>query len=882
MQVAKEFVIRTAGLEAAVLDRLRCERAHRATQEIAGAHEKLSALAEELSRELYQVIGADPPTGSKPVLVALRRAIHRGLPLKGELRAAAEALPASTTVRVTEWERLRSEVARATAALPELLADDLSGARRELRAVTVRPELRDALVHVQPNLYRSLAGWLAGDDRPPRERQLVSLVKYVARAAAKTSPRSTLTASGITTWSSTRPAWTASGDAPIPARPAPFGGHPAPVRVVVEPDAAALHRIAAALARADAPDALLLVRPNPSLVRTGDQVCFLGAPPSSAVRRMRLTPAVDAILDLLTDLGECSLEEFLRRCGRPPYTQVRQFVAKLIETGLIEARLPVADQEPDLLGRLLQLTSGTDHWQPVTAALTALAADLGRYRAATGPGERIRLAASSNGHLEEAMRLAGLSPSRRAGRHPAAFDEHAILAAPPAITLDDSWEQALTDLSAFGALVTLLDRNLPVRHCAAHYFTRRFGRTAEIPFVLFYEAISEDTEDPVAAGLRLLRTMDPTEGGVVPLARLTASVSPRVREVARLRAGALETLRALRPGADGVVRIPPELAIKLGATAAHLTGPPGTHAYYVQPCTDEDGLRLVLNSVAGAGGRGRTRVERLAGRHRTGDDPLATAPPDDDLLVAELSKDGPLVAELENLFDFTLNARSPAATHAIGYPSLSSTRRPDLVAPLGELTVSLDPITGLPVLRWPRLRRQVVPPHTGVMSEIFLPPPARFLAEVFALTPTVLFPNQNWLHDVGRAEPPRTVVHTPRVDLGRVTLLRRTWAISAAEVPRRASGEDDARFLLRMERWRREAGIPAPCFVRILNVPALRAGTGLFAKSRKPLYFDPANWFLLLALDRDIRERPEEKVLLFTEALPVPAGRVTEFLVEVS
>nr|ABC02782.1 unknown [Actinomadura melliaura] len=879
-------MIRTAGLEAAVLDRLRCERAHRATEEIAGAHEKLSALAEELSRELYQHIGTDPPTGSKPLLVALRRAIHRGLPLKGELRAAAEALPAGTAMRVTEWERLRSEAARATAALPELLAGDLAGAMRELRAVTARPELRDALVHVQPNLYRSLAGWLAGDARPPRERQLVSLAKYVTRAAAKTSPRSTLTASGITTWRSTRPARTAYGDHPVPARPVAAGAHPAPARLVVEPDAAALHRIAAALARADAPDALLLVRPNPSLVRTGDQVCFLGIPPSGAVRRLRLTPAVGAILDLLTDLGECSLEEFLSRCGQP-YPQVRQFVAKLIETGLIEARLPLADQEPDPLGRLLQLTSGTDHWQPVTAALAALAADLEQYRAATGPGERIRLAASSTGHLEEAMKLAGLSPGRRAGRHPAAFDEHAILDTPPAITLDDSWRQALADLSAFGALVALLDRNLPVRHCAAHYFTRRFGRTAEIPFVLFYEAISGDTEDPVAAGLRLLRTMDPTEGGVVPLARLTASVSPRVREVARLRAGALETLRALRPGADGVVRIPPELAIKLGATAAHLTGPPGAHAYYVQPCTGEDGLRLVLNSVAGAGGRGRTRVEQLAGRHRTRDeppdnDPLVAQPPDDEPLIAELSEDGPLVAELENLFDFTLNARSPAATHSIGYPSLSSTRRPGLVAPLGELTVSLDPITGLPVLRWPRLRRQVVPPHTGVMSEIFLPPPARFLAEIFAPTPTVLFPNQNWLHDVGRAEPPRTVVHTPRVDLGRVTLLRRTWAISAAEVPRRASGEEDARFLLRMERWRREAGIPAPCFVRILDVPSLRAGTGLFAKSRKPLYFDPANWFLLLALDRDIRERPEEKALLFTEALPIPAGRVTEFLVEVS
>jgi hypothetical protein len=105
-------------------------------------------------------------------------------------------------------------------------------------------------------------------------------------------------------------------------------------------------------------------------------------------------------------------------------------------------------------------------------------------------------------------------------------------------------------------------------------------------------------------------------------------------------------------------------------------------------------------------------------------------------------------------------------------------------------------------------------------------------------------------------------------------------------VPRRDKGEADAGYGVRLTGWLRANGIPLRCFVQMRNDEGSQAGN-LFArgfdKSRKPVYVDFANWYLVAVFERMLARA--DGVVMFAEALPAPAdadSHVTEYLVELS
>jgi hypothetical protein len=104
----------------------------------------------------------------------------------------------------------------------------------------------------------------------------------------------------------------------------------------------------------------------------------------------------------------------------------------------------------------------------------------------------------------------------------------------------------------------------------------------------------------------------------------------------------------------------------------------------------------------------------------------------------------------------------------------------------------------------------------------------------------------------------------------------------------RTPGEPDADYLLRLTGWLRASGIPSRCFVRAQPVPGPGSLTLLASKSRKPVYIDFENWFLVLAFANMLRT--PARSLVFEEALPDPEGatepseapRAVELLIELS
>ncbi|MFL5540019.1 MAG: lantibiotic dehydratase [Longimicrobiaceae bacterium] len=70
------------------------------------------------------------------------------------------------------------------------------------------------------------------------------------------------------------------------------------------------------------------------------------------------------------------------------------------------------------------------------------------------------------------------------------------------------------------------------------------------------------------------------------------------------------------------------------------------------------------------------------------------------------------------------------------------------------------------------------------------------------------------------APPPPRIVVRPRVSFeGSLVLARRRWMIPGSLFPQREPHEAAADFFLRANRWRREAGIPETCYIRINPLP---------------------------------------------------------------
>ncbi|MBO3752456.1 lantibiotic dehydratase [Streptosporangiaceae bacterium NEAU-GS5] len=197
-----------------------------------------------------------------------------------------------------------------------------------------------------------------------------------------------------------------------------------------------------------------------------------------------------------------------------------------------------------------------------------------------------------------------------------------------------------------------------------------------------------------------------------------------------------------------------------------------------------------------------------------------------------------------------------------------------------DLEVAHDPKTGLAVLvvqdEGPELR----PARIGALADVLLPSPARLLARAFAAA-YLAHPGTPVLMSFGPLETPAAVVAQPRVEVGRVVVRRARWTAPLEQVPVRGDGQSDAGYLFRVVAWLRQNAIPMRCFVRVLAPDSHPWG-----KSRKPMYVDFANWFLVAAFERALTGAGP--IVIFEEVLPGPRDafgadpHATEFVVELS
>jgi hypothetical protein len=854
-------VVRFAGSPVAALEGLRCAQGWGTAGQLVRLATEIAAARDGLSELLHAAIGAAGDGEPKAGLVAVRRAVHRSRRVDPARLADA---PTHLAAPLRRWSALLAERDRLQADLPHQLEQDWAASCRALRDAARLPAFQLGLVHANPDLFLALHKWLA-TGRAPQRQSVLRLAQYLARSAAKTSPYSTFTSSGLA-------AWRRSDDL------VELSGRPAESRFAAatgtEVSIGSLHRIARAVS--ERPDVVggCRIRINPSATVTDDALVFLGRRPVEHVHSLALTPTLRRVLDVTTD--GTTLDDLLGalRAQAADSRQADVFLRRLVTLGVLELVPPLADQSPDpvaelrsWLGRLRQ--PGLERLERTLHGVQVALSD---YPTISSPADRVAVRDAVVRGLDTALREAGdhahlTNPGLAKEFARYSFYENAVHPGTTAVLGREQWQPLLDDLDAVRTLLGLLGPDLPAKLTLSRLFESTYPAGAEVPFLVFYRDVlaQQPAAAPEAPGTTGTEQDGGADGGQDPL-----------RELRRLRAAAKRLLGARAPDPDGVVRVGPEEVRRLAGEWPTWVRTPTSVAAYCQLAEAEQGPELVVNAVTCGFGRGRNRVRQiLDGLDLCGDAPAETG------LAA--GRDELLFAEFEAVARSAVNVRKPGVALAVDYPGVRSLRDPEDLLPLNDLSVRRGG-DGLLQLVSRRHGRQICPVHPG-LGDRLLPPTARFMVEAFGES-TTWFGAHTELRMTADPRADHGVRHLPRLMVGKVVLRRAVWMTRADRLPRRADAATDAAWMLRTAAWLAEHGIPERCFVTVLDPATLaRGGSGQGpSNDTKPTYVDFTSMLLLLGLERRLTE--PTAIVQVSEMVPDPGRirgeRVAEYIVELN
>lgn len=434
---ATTFGVRVAGLPATVLDRLVDKRLRHALMAAARTAAELTADAAALSDRCHDVIGALRDPAAKPKLVALRRTVYR---VRDPARLLAEplvvsALGAELAADIAGFGRKARRYHADRAELPLLLAEADRSIHAGLREISTDPRFDQGLAHASPTLREVLR-------RKPGRQELIRLAVYTARAAAKTSPFSTFTASGLGRFVPHGPArrWTATAQA----------------RSIVELDLSALAPLAATLTEAT-------VRVNPSARLVADSVQFLGPAPAEELLALPLTPPLRHCLRAAA--GQPTVAELTAGFPAPP-EKAAGYLRSLVEAGLLLVRPDFDEHGIDPMGQLTGRVPGLD----------AVREELRTYENASGT-DRVALGPV----LHERLLALGIT-----GRLRDVVTEQSVI---PGVVIEaglPSWQNTLDDLAVACRLLAVFDHTLPFKLAIAAFIREHFGTETPVRFDRFY------------------------------------------------------------------------------------------------------------------------------------------------------------------------------------------------------------------------------------------------------------------------------------------------------------------------------------------------------------------------------------------------------------
>jgi len=762
-------------------------------------------------------------------LIALRRAVHNGRPIRDEdVGRAGASLPASLAARLRAHAGARDRLAGLLAAFRGAFADGLHRTRAHLTTLVGEPFVAEGLHLVSRSLLERVRALGRHDPRAwgHDERHAgAKAIAYLARFATKTSPNALFCATSLARFA----------EGPIAAR-----GRPDVARLDVILNVFEAGKITACLAVDPGARMAIVPRPNGTLRRDGDAWTFWKFATSrnptedEVLCRVKDHPVMRLILEEARkeSLSLPDLVEAIRAREGIPAADLERFVQGLVDRGILiaEIEIPYNERRPlRELARAVTARGGAPPWTGELRRIEDAIDDLPRRPAA----ER---AATMDALVESLEKLPHNRPLTR--------DEIFRVDAVSALDLRLP-RRLLEDLDAPMRLYARMFATLyPARNYEAVFerdFLRKHPPDVDVPFLELYRGFVEPKEGDRPAAFPDPATTVPAGSDVAPAARLMRSL----RDMMTARA-------AEAPGEE--LKLDPDRLEALLEGVAEPRWSAGVLFQIAAPdatAIDEGRYRLALSTVLNGAGLAQARFAWLHG------DGLSI---DENPIVRELreawscvARDGAVVAEVTyNHHARTANAglRLPIFRHEIEMPGEKAS--PGAIAiPLNDLVIRFSTSDRRFILRSVALAREIIPVISSGVNPVGI---TSFMVDVGyqGIQPIGYFP--------GFDAP--GVSRWPRVTCGRVVLFRAKWVFRPGEWPegtRDGAQVRDDEYFLEVARFRDRHALPRHVFAHTTDEPKPR-----YLDLEAPLFVD-----LLRRSSARIPERPAPTLHL-TEMLPAP------------
>lgn len=769
-------------------------------------------LADEITDDLYGVIGSTADRRVRRALLRCRRAIHSlEVPEEEVWGSAALGLPASVKEKLAELGSLLTRSRAASDELERVYDEGILTTRRALQQAVATPAFVNGLLLSSASMSRARARYgvqglkkLSGRE----ERAERGLLRYLTRTTAKATPFSTLC--------TVIPARISSEDDGGHAHVS-LSGDVSANRSFIRLNKAIYGALVGHLKKRATVRRHLPVELNPTLSRHGDWLRFLASIEGREVfQRVEVNPALKRVLDSLWGLAAQPFERVVAHVLDVPEIEagreeVEEYLNGLLQIGLLRFRIGIREQEVDWDIPLQELLEGIedDHARSVVAFLVELRALRAGYASAE-PDARGALRRK----IDDACRTtfdelgaAGLSARTLGIYEDATADAEATISRDFARTVEDRLKQ-------WTSWTTRIAWPRMEQATMRRFFDSHYGSTVEcIPLLDFYrDFYREHFKGHLEKEWQAERGMREEVGRydfanplsvplVAKLGAANAALTALVRSVWRESPDAIQVVLSAEDVQRCVEHVPvaPEPARSLTVFATPIRPDE----------TFPKGAVVVSRGMHGAGyGRSFSRFLYMfpdAVRARLFADNEALTP----FRVAEICGDA----------QFNANLHPRLLRWEISYPTGESGHTEEQLA-IGDLQVSrhADDPDALQLMLSSTGER-VIPVDLGLLNLRYRPALYQLLVRFtpgFAFGLTLPETMDGTEGGAGEEDVHLSIRYRPRVVFeDAIVLSRRCWFVPAAAFPTRATEESAVEHFERVTKWHREHGIPDEVYVRI-------------------------------------------------------------------
>lgn len=914
MNLFPHYITRVGGAPYSLLSQLEVSSVQPLIEKQRSLETKRAEVATTFSDEVYQLISSQTDGKIQNKLLNLKRSIFNLKKLgEADMNTASSWLDSRTSELYNEYQELSAEIAGIDQELEKMFNAEVLETRNKLAEMGGMSSIQKGLLLSSQPLLNNVEDYRKQDRSKVRKKELKteeSLVKYLTRMTAKTSPFSTFTNLTTNTYG--------TGG----AKPVGFelnGEHEIYSHISLNNNIYLF--LKGLLQRFPEIYRNFELRLNPTLSLQDEVYVFLTNNNNvEAFQRVPYNPVIELFYDFLQEKTEgISYGDMVKEIIEGEYIdaeapELEEYINQLINFGFIEYNIGVSGIDPFWDLKLAEVLSGFAHTSvhipPMIESLKTARDHAKAYGKADVAQRRELLQKAHETIREMCMKLheaAGLPADERKSReeleaeavrraqekkanpedkkpeeedkkpedevfthsHNTYFTfkpEHIFYEDTTANIVPIADKRAMTDL--LGELKTLVysfsdfDGFLDEQEKMTEYFTTKYPSGSAIPVMQYYEEFFRDIKVPEAKHLKELKEKkDEKPADPLPKVELTTkrseSNSAKMDAITEMVKAKISDPTLVNISAEELAKILPTKPLE------------GSFGAFVQPFYENGELKLVANSYFPGFGKMYSRFLHIFPDQLTEDLRKSNAP-DNEMIYIE---------NVDASF-FNANLHPPLMPFEIWMPGGQNTLPAEKQIPVTDLEVLYNADTAELELRHQPSGKRCYVFDLGFQgmrgrSQLFQllskfsPCKALFWMAMSSSVNLAIHPDALEKQKEGPIIMPRIVFND------KIVIQRKRWVIRKEFLEMPVAGEEEWQAFKRVNNWRHKLGLPDEVFVFLTNFGEMETldaeqGKKIGRDGYKPQYINFNSPLLVNLFDKMLDKVPV--TMRIEEMLPGPSG----------